>query len=94
MDKENKGEQMISDILFIVDDVLAMKICRVWRAHSEDPKIIAHLARADVLDVEKMVEQLKELGILLPDNKLDEHVEKYIDTYAASRIRDLTGGRV
>ena len=85
---------MISDILFIVDDMRAMKICRVWRTHSEDTKIIAHLARLEPKLVAEVVEQLKELGILLPDNKLGEHVEKYIDTYAASRIRDLTGGHV
>jgi hypothetical protein len=88
------GGSMLSDVLFVLDDIKAMKICRVWRTHSEDPLIISNLTKIDSKLVKAMVAQFKELGILLPDNKLGEHVEKYIDTYAASRIRDLTGGHV
>lgn len=83
---------MLSDILFIIDNIEAMKICRVWKHHSEDPLIISSLTQLDPDETKVIVNQLKELGILLPGNKLGEDVEKYIDTYVVNHIKGLPGG--
>ena len=96
---------MISNIVFIDNDN-TIKICVAWVAlkpkKPDDPTYSDPGLNADILAqitgmsddwTKREVNRLQRLGILLPDCKIDEDVEKYIDTLIAGRITSIKAGK-
>jgi hypothetical protein len=96
---------VLSNIVFIDNDNV-IKICVAWKALKHDTKAGVHYGdpTADVRTLANLtglaeewvgreIARLMALGILLPECKIDEDVERYIDTIVAGRARAAQAGK-
>lgn len=82
---------MLMAIYLIKDDDVAKKVCAAWLISNNIDEIIC-ITKMEPGKVQKEIERLTKMGILLPERKLDDDVERYLTTIVAAEIKSVKEG--
>jgi predicted phosphohydrolase len=88
-DQEPYGEEVMAlKKIMIVFNERELQICAAWTITQKEDEII-NITKLDPKIVKRELDRLKLAGVLVDGGKLDEDIDKLINTAIAERIKGL-----